>query len=292
MTSQTFTLKSCLYKIQSEPVEAHDPHQSFIKTPQQLVVVVLLSFLVPIIGIILVVQLVLSRPGADPQALAPEAVAARIQPVARLEFGPPSAAPGARSGEAIVQATCAACHQAGVAKAPKLGDRNDWAPHIKQGLNTLVQSVIKGKGAMPPKAGDASLTETEIARAVVFMANKAGANFKEPAGPKQPAVAAAAPAQTAPAQAPAAPAPTAKPAAADGKAVYDKVCFACHAQSVAGSPKLGDKAAWAPRIQTGTDAMVQSVIKGKGAMPPKAGNPALTDAEIRSAIDFMVSQSK
>jgi cytochrome c5 len=268
-------------------VEAHDQHQSFIKTPQQLIATILLSFLVPIIGIILVVQLVLSRPGADPQALTPEAVAARIQPVGRLEFGAPAAAPGARSGEAIVQAVCAACHQAGVAKAPKIGDRNDWAPRIKTGLNAMVQTVIKGKGAMPPKAGDASLTEAEIARAVVHMANQAGAKFKEPAAPKQQAVTA-----HSPAQAQTAAAPAAKPGATDGKAVYDKVCFACHAQSVAGSPKLGDKAAWAPRIGTGTDAMVQSVIKGKGAMPPKAGNPALSEGEIRAAIEFMVSQSK
>jgi cytochrome c5 len=78
----------------------------------------------------------------------------------------------------------------------------------------------------------------------------------------------------------------------DGKAVYDKVCIACHQVSVANSPKLGDQAAWAPRIKTGMDSLVQSVIKGKGAMPPKAGNPALNDAEIRAAVDFMVSQSK
>jgi cytochrome c5 len=268
-------------------VDAHDQHQSFIKTPQQLIVTILLAFLVPIIGIILLVQLVVSRPGADPQALAPEAVAARIRPVARLEFGAPAAAPGARSGEAIVQAVCAACHQAGVAGAPKLADASAWAPRIKTGLNAMVQTVIKGKGAMPPKGGDASLTDAEITRAVVFMANKAGAKFKEPAAPKQQAVAA-----PSPAQAPSAAAPTAKPAATDGKTVYDKVCFACHAQSVAGSPKLGDKAAWTPRIQTGIDAMVQSVIKGKGAMPPKAGNPALTEDEIRAAVAFMVSQSK
>jgi len=253
-------------------VDTHDQHESFIKTPQQLVVVILLSFLVPIVGILLLVQLVLSRPGADPAALTPEAVAMRIQPVARVEFGAPPAAPGARSGEEIVKATCAACHQAGVAKAPKLGDKNEWAAPIKLGLNALVQSVIKGKGAMPPKAGDASLTDDEVRRAVVHMANQAGGSFKAPA---------------------------AKPGAAqaqagrvDGKAVYDTLCFACHLQSVAGSPKLGDKAAWAPRIKTGTDAMMQSMIKGKGAMPPKAGNPALSDAEIRAAVDFMVSQSK
>ena len=251
-------------------MEAHDQHESFIKTPQQLIVVLLLSFLVPIIGIVLLVQLVVSRPSADPQALTPESVAARIQPVGRVEFGAPGGAAGARSADQIVKTVCATCHQAGVANAPKFGDAAAWAPRIKTGVNAMVQSVIKGKGAMPPKAGDASLTEAEIQSSVVLMANQAGAKFKE-----KPAAA-----------------PAKAPAAADGKGVYDKVCFACHQQSVAGSPKLGDKAAWAPRLQTGTGAMVQSVIKGKGAMPPKAGNPALGDAEIRAAVEFMVSQSK
>lgn len=249
----------------------HDQHESFIKTPQQLVVVILLAFLVPIIGIILLVQLVVSRPGADPQALTPEAVSARVQPVARLEIGAPAAAPGARAAADIVKNTCAACHQTGAANAPKIGDAAAWAPRIKSGINALVQSVIKGKGAMPPKAGDASLTESEIHNAVVLMANQAGAKFKE-----KPA---ATPAQK-------------QAAAADGKAVYDKVCIACHQVSVAGSPKLGDKAAWAPRIKTGMDSLLQSVVKGKGAMPPKAGNPSLSEAEIRAAIEFMTSQSK
>src|SRR5262245_3814017 len=270
-------------------VAAHDQHESFIKTPQQLVIVILLSFLVPIFGIVLIVQLVLSRPGADPQALAPGAVAARIQPVGRIEFGAPAPPPGARSGEAIVQATCVACHQAGAAGAPKIGNAGEWAPRIKTGLNAMVQSVIKGKGAMPPKAGDASLTDTEITRAVAYLANQAGGKFKEPAGAKPQAAASTPSPQAAAPQAGAAPA---KPAAAEGKAVYDKVCFACHLQSVAGSPKLGDKEAWAPRVKTGTDALVQSVVKGKGAMPPKAGNPSLSDGEIRAAVEFMVSQSK
>jgi cytochrome c5 len=259
----------------------HDQHESFIKTPQQLIVVILLAFLVPITGIILLVQLVLSRPSADPQALTPEAVSARLRPVARLEIGAPGGAPGGRSGAEIVKNVCSACHQTGAANAPKIGDAAAWAPRIKTGVNALVQSVIKGKGAMPPKAGDASLTETEIHNAVVQLANQAGAKFKE-----KPA---AAPAQQ---QAAASQAQSKQAAAADGKAVYDKVCFACHAQSVAGSPKLGDKAAWAPRIKTGMDSLLQSVIKGKGAMPPKAGNPSLSEAEIRAAIEFMTSQSK
>ena len=110
-------------------METHE-HTSFIKTPQQLVVVVLLSFIVPVVAILLLVKLVLSQPSADPNALKPESVAARIQPVAKVEFGAAPAAAGARSGEDIVKSTCAACHQTGVANAPKIGDRNAWAPHI------------------------------------------------------------------------------------------------------------------------------------------------------------------
>jgi cytochrome c5 len=265
-------------------VDTHDAHESFIKTPQQLIVVILAAFLVPIFGIILVVQLVLSRPGAEPQALTPEAIAGRLQPVGRVEIGEPAAAPGSRSGEAIVKATCAACHQTGVAKAPRIGNKQDWAEHIKHGLNAMAQTVVKGKGAMPPKGGDASLTDEEIRRAVAHMANQSGGSFKVPAAP--------AAAKDKPAAAADGHAGHGKPAAADGKAVYDKVCVACHQVSVANSPKLGDKAAWAPRLKQGTDTLVQSVVKGKGAMPPKAGNPSLSDAEIRAAVEFMTSQSK
>ena len=258
-------------------------HDSFIKTPQQLVVVVLLAFLVPIIGIILLVQLVTGSRHADPSALKPEAVAQRIQPVGRVEFGAGGgAAAGARSGEEIVKAVCATCHQAGLANAPKLGDKAAWAPHIKHGLGQLTASAIKGKGAMPPRGGDASLTDDEVARAVAFMANQAGAKFKEPA-PKAPAQKP---------QAQTAAATTDKPAAADGKKVYDATCTACHTAGVANAPKPGDKAAWAPRIKQGMDALVQSALKGKGAMPPKGGAANLSDAEVRAAVEFMVSQSK
>ncbi len=80
--------------------------------------------------------------------------------------------------------------------------------------------------------------------------------------------------------------------AADGKAVYDKTCVACHASGVANAPKFGDKAAWAPRIATGRDALVASVIKGKGAMPPKAGAADLKDDDIQAAVDYMTSAAK
>jgi cytochrome c5 len=161
----------------------HDEHSSFIKTPQQLITVVVLAFVVPIIGIVLIVQLVINRPQADPAALAPEAVSARIQPVGKVEFGAAGPA-AAKSGEEITREVCAACHQAGVANAPKLGDKAAWAPRLKLGVDGLLQSVIKGKGAMAPRAGT-SLTDQELASAVVFMANQAGGSLKEPAEPKK-----------------------------------------------------------------------------------------------------------
>jgi cytochrome c5 len=162
-------------------VSTHDQHTSFIKTPQQLIVVVLLAFVVPIFSIVLLVKLVLSQPSADAGALAPEAVAARIQPVARVEFGAAAAPVGARKGEDIVKAACAACHQAGVANAPKLGDRAAWAPRLQQGLKEMLANAIKGKGAMPPRGGDASLTDAELTRAIIFMANQSGGQLREPA---------------------------------------------------------------------------------------------------------------
>lgn len=162
-------------------MSTHEQHTSFIKTPQQLIVVILLSFVVPIASILLLVKLVLSQPSADPGALAPEAVAARMQPVARVEFGAAAAPAGARKGEDIVKATCSACHQAGVANAPKIGDRASWGPHLKEGLQGMLATAIKGKGAMPPRGGDASLTDAELTRAIIFMANQSGGQFKEPA---------------------------------------------------------------------------------------------------------------
>lgn len=78
----------------------------------------------------------------------------------------------------------------------------------------------------------------------------------------------------------------------DGKAVYDKACVACHASGVANAPKLGDKAAWAPRVGAGKDALVATVIKGKGAMPPKGGAMAAADADIKAVVSYMVGTVK
>ncbi|MEY4752672.1 MAG: hypothetical protein RJA44_347 [Pseudomonadota bacterium] len=80
--------------------------------------------------------------------------------------------------------------------------------------------------------------------------------------------------------------------AAEGKAVYEATCAMCHAAGVANAPKFGDAAAWQPRIATGKDTLLASALKGKGAMPPKGGNAALGDADVKAAIDYMVAAAK
>ena len=80
--------------------------------------------------------------------------------------------------------------------------------------------------------------------------------------------------------------------AADGKAVYDKVCVVCHAAGVANAPKFGDKAAWAPRIATGSAALLKSAAEGKNAMPARGGAADLSDAELKAAVDYLVGKAK
>ena len=79
---------------------------------------------------------------------------------------------------------------------------------------------------------------------------------------------------------------------ADGQQVYKNSCQACHAAGVAGAPKLGDKAVWAPRIAMGMDAMVASAINGKGIMPPKGACASCSDDDLKAAVEYMVSASQ
>jgi cytochrome c5 len=111
-----------------------------------------------------------------------EAANKRIAPVARVEMSAPAAgaAAGSRSGEQIYKAVCGACHEAGVAGAPKLGDSAAWAPRIKTGLDGMLKVAIAGKNGMPPR-GASDANDAELARTIVYMANKSGGNLKEPA---------------------------------------------------------------------------------------------------------------
>jgi len=348
-----------------------EEHSSPIKTPKQLITVVVLAFVVPVLIIVLLVKYVAGEKstGAGAEAMTPEAIADRLRPVGTVVLAQASGPRTLKSGEEVYKTACSACHAAGVAGAPKTGDAAAWAPRIKQGYDTLLTHAVDGFKGMPAKGGSADLDPIEVARGVVHMANASGAKFNEPdpvktgehsgqqvvadvcgtchktgagGAPKigdwaawkprvekglntlyesaitghggmparggmakltdaeikraiefmfnagrQAAPAAAAPAAAAVAVAAAAPA-----GADPGKKLYDASCTACHAAGVAGAPKVGDKAAWAARASAGVDALTASAIKGKGAMPPKGGAAAATEAEIRAAVQYMLAQSK
>lgn len=282
--------------------------EGLIRTPKQLITVVVLSFVVPIIGIVLLVSFVTGAKNIDPagsSATSPEAIAERMRPIGTVwiagEKPPPGAVPVAavaavkteKTGEEVYKQVCAACHTSGALNAPKFGDTAAWAKLIPEGLAGLTKQSIAGIRQMPARGGNPALTDLEMTRAVAYLANSAGAKFKEPpVAPAPAAAAAAAPAATTVAAAAPAAAAAAPAGAVDGEAVYKQACSACHAAGAAGAPKSGDKAAWAPRIKKGEDALVASVIKGLGIMPPRAGNPSLTDAQIRAAVAYQVKTNR
>lgn len=267
------------------------------------------------------------------------AIAERIKPIGQVNVGGGAAdekgeeVAGPRSGAEVYAAVCMACHATGVAEAPKLGDKAAWTPRVGQGLDKLVEVVITGKGAMPPRGGNPSVSDEEIREAIVHMLAETGVEAPEgasgqaagdaPATPEQPAEMAAAAveavsdAATEGGEQAAEMAESASDMAgeavamvreavddggeaevdlAEGQQIYQKACFACHAAGVAGAPKLGDSADWGPRIEQGSETLLQHAINGyqgqKGYMPPKGGYTSLSDAEVAAAIAYMVNESQ
>lgn len=195
--------------------DAHNNHESAIKTPKQLIAAIVAAILVPIICIYLLVQYVTGEPkvGAGSSAQTPEAIAARIAPVADEGYtfaGASVAAPQAQTGEA----------------------------------------AAAGAPAAPATAA--------------------------------PEVAAAS-------------APAAAPAGDAGKKLFDTICTTCHTPGIAGAPKFGDKAVWAPRIKQGVATLYDHALKGfqgkSGVMPPKGGSAA-SDADVKAAVDYIVANGK
>ena len=172
-------------------------HSSLIKTPQQLIVVVLLAFVIPVIGIVMIASFATGglKVDSSSSAASEAAVAQRLKPV----------------GEVVV--------------------------------GEVPRELTAAAGAGKPVAG-----------APVKMAAAGG------------------------------------PGA--GKKLYDTVCMACHAGGIAGAPKTGDKAAWKLRIATGKTALYNSALLGKNAMPPKGGLTSAPDADVKAAVDYMLSQVK
>ncbi|GAB4216194.1 MAG: hypothetical protein Fur007_15760 [Rhodoferax sp.] len=117
----------------------------------------------------------------QPGAMTEEAIMARIQKVGALQLGSASRAP--KSGEEVFKAQCTTCHTAGMLGSPKFADAAAWAPRIATGYAALLNSALKGKGNMTAQGGGA-FSDDEVGRAVVYMANAAGAKFEEPKAPE------------------------------------------------------------------------------------------------------------
>ncbi len=218
-----------------------EEHETFIKTPKQLVIAIVLAFVVPILLIALLVSYVgqTERTGAGADAMSEQSIAERIRPVGNYQLADSGGtAKKVHSGEEVYAAQCAACHAAGVAGAPKMGDKDAWSTRIATGFSALLTAALNGKGKMAAQKGG-QFTDLEIARAVAHMANSAGGEFAEPTeesikeAPKAKAtkpapvkVAAAKPAAkkkvTTKATKPAAPQPATTAAAADKPLITDE----------------------------------------------------------------------
>ena len=232
----------------------------------------------------------------DPQMLA------ALEPIGSVEIKVDAANVPARSADVLVKGVCAVCHSIGLANAPKLDAtaKADWQARLNGDLKALVTSAINGKGGMPPRGGDPTITDDELTAAIKHMLASAEVEVADAATPAEaapPVVVAAVPAM--------APATTelmipdvsvdSVVATAEGERVYQASCMACHATGVANAPVVGDKLAWAPRIKSGMSVMYTTALKGdstKASMPVKGGNPALSDQAVIEAINFMVVRSK
>jgi cytochrome c5 len=164
--------------------EQEPNHEGPIRTPKQLVVAVLASFIVPIVVIVLLAMYVTSatKPSAGSEGLGAKATEQRIAPVASVQVKDASKPAVLKTGTEAYKAQCGTCHEAGLAGAPKFGDTAAWAPRVKTGYEALLTSALKGKGAMSAQGGG-DLSDLEIGRAVAYMANAGGAKFDEPAAP-------------------------------------------------------------------------------------------------------------
>jgi cytochrome c5 len=168
-----------------------------------------------------------------------------------------------RSGQEVVDAVCAACHAKGVNGAPMIGDEKAWAARASQGLTTLTEHALQGIRNMPAHGGNMAVSDIEIERAITQMVNQSGGHWVEPLGGATPAV------------------------VRSGEQIVRAQCSKCHQDGVSGAPKIGDRAAWIPRLKKGLDALVQSAVHGHGPMPARGGIADLTDLEIQGAVVYM-----
>ncbi len=169
-----------------------------------------------------------------------------------------------RSGKEVVDAVCIVCHGPGKDKAPRVGNTAEWSPHAAQGLATMTSNAITGIRKMPAHGGQGSLTDLEITRAVTYMVSggKTADPDKAYSSPKQ----------------------------ISGENLVKAHCQNCHADGKDGAPHIGNMTDWQPRLQKGVDSLVQSAVRGHKAMPARSGMNHLSDADLKAAVTYMVTQ--
>jgi len=170
-----------------------------------------------------------------------------------------------RQGKDVVDAVCGACHLQGKDNAPRIGDARAWSARASKGLTALTDNALKGIRNMPAHGGNAGVSDIEIERAITYMVNQSGGHWVEPVGGGTPAV------------------------VRTSESIVRAQCATCHESGRDGAPKIGDQAAWIPRLKRGLDPLVASAVHGHGPMPSRGGLPDLSDAEIRGAIVYMFS---
>ena len=161
-----------------------EEHGALVKTPKQLIVVCVIALVVPVAIALLGAQLLSGSKHID-RAEPKKQVEQRIKPVGELvkfDGAPPPVAAAAavvavvakaKSGEEVYNGACVACHGAGIAGAPKTGDKGLWSPRIAQGVNVLYEHAIKGFKGMPAKGGQVALSDDEVKLAVDYQVAKA-----------------------------------------------------------------------------------------------------------------------
>lgn len=169
-----------------------------------------------------------------------------------------------RTGREVVEGVCIQCHGPGKDGAPRIGNAYEWAQHARLGLAQLTQNAISGIRRMPAHGGQASLSDLEMSRGIVFMISNG--NAKDPDRPY------------------------ATPNRWSGEVIVGEVCANCHRDGASGAPKIGDAEQWLPRLKEGLDRVVNSAIRGHGNMPSRGGMAGLSDVEIKAAVSYMVSR--
>ncbi|MCK5876326.1 MAG: cytochrome c5 family protein [Candidatus Marithrix sp.] len=184
-------------------------------------------------------------------------------------------------GKVVYDKSCVACHEAGVLKAPKLGDKTDWENRIPKGEVVLLQNAINGFSAMPPRGG-ALLSNEDLKLAVQYMLDSLKVETVLTTGIMESPLIETKPVVKVPVA-------NINNEQHAGKPIYNRVCMACHNSGLLNAPKLGNKTDWITRIEKGEAILLQNSINGFNTMPPRGGN-FVNDEDMKLAVQYMLAE--